>query len=120
MSRNNQRVLTPQQVRRRDKALAPVDAAIQYINGVLDDPVRRKAATADASVGGFFHISMNVRLTPQEAYELQERCRAANWTSGQVVVWQDRTSVCLHTRKSAIWDSAYDGKPLAKVLAITL
>lgn len=120
MSRNTQRVLTPMQVRRRDKVLEPVEAAILHINSVLDDPVRRKAATADASVGGFYHISMNMRLTPEEAHELQERCRAAKWTSGQVVVWQDRTTVCLNTRRSPNWDSYYDGKPLAKLVAITL
>lgn len=119
MSRNTQRVLSPAQVQRR-KALPPVDAAIQHINSVLDDPLKREAARASASVGGFLHVTMKMRLTPQEAFELQERCRNSNWPGGQVVVWQDQTSVVLQPGKNTRWESAYDGKPLASLLAITL
>jgi len=116
MSRYTQRVLTPKQVRRRSQELPPVEAAILHINSVLDDPIKRRAASAGRSVGDIVHISMGMKLTPQDAFELQERCRSAGWTSGQVIVWQDRTAVCMHTRDTK-WDSHYNGKPLDKVLA---
>jgi hypothetical protein len=112
------RPLTPTQVRRRKDTLAPVDAVVAHVNSVLNDPKKRQGATAGAEVGGFYHFSARIRLTPTEALDLQRRFEAANWQSVQVVVWDDSTAVCLHAQtRSYNWESHYDGKPLAKVLA---
>lgn len=118
MAKTLLRPLTPAQVRRRTNTLAPVDAVVAHVNHVLNDPKKRQGATSGAEVGGFYHFSTRTRLTPAEALELQHRFENANWQSVQVIVWDDSTAVCLHAQKRSYnWESHYDGKPLAKVLA---
>lgn len=109
----SQALLTPAQVRKVAAAdLSPVDSIILHINGVLGDPLKRKAATASVAVGGYYHVITDVNLTPQEALELARRCQEAKWGGGQVIVFEKRTAVCLYNCSSKGWESYYNGKPL--------